>query len=59
MVLLMWSALLWPANAPGVDEHIVYALALFGIALVDENQVWGMRSRWTKMSFVKSLPFLK
>ena len=59
MVLLMWSALLWPATAPGVDEHIVYALALFGIALVDENQVWGMRSRWTKMSFVKSLPFLK
>ncbi len=59
MVLLMWSSLLWPANSPGVDEHIIYAIALFGIALVDENQVWGLRKRWLKTSFAKSLPFLR
>jgi len=59
MLLLMWSALLWPADAPGVDEHIIYALALFGIALVDDSQVWGCRSRWNKTSLARSLPFLK
>lgn len=59
MLLLMWSALLWPTNSPGVDEHIIYALALFGIALVDENQVWGMRARWAKTALAKSMPFLK
>jgi thiosulfate dehydrogenase [quinone] large subunit len=59
MVLLMWSALLWPANTPGVDEHIVYAIALFGVALVDENQVWGLRRRWLKTSAAKALPFLR
>lgn len=59
MMLLMWSALLWPANTPGIDEHIIYALVLFGVALTDENQVWGLRSRWAKTSIAKSLPFLK
>lgn len=59
MVLLMWSALLWPANSPGVDEHIIYAIALFGIALVDENQVWGLRRWWLKTRLAKAVPFLK
>ena len=59
MLVLMWSALLWPAETPVVDEHIIYALALFGIALVDVDQVWGMRARWGKTSLVKSLPFLR
>src|SRR3989344_7958247 len=59
MMLLMWSALLWPANSPGVDEHIIYAIALFGIALVDENQVWGLRRWWLKTRLAKAVPFLK
>lgn len=59
LVLLMWSALLWPANSPGVDEHIIYAMALFGIALVDENQVWGLRSWWLKTRLARAVPFLK
>ncbi|HZP55214.1 MAG TPA: hypothetical protein VFB03_00370 [Candidatus Saccharimonadales bacterium] len=59
MLLLMWSALLWPVNTPVIDEHIIYALALFGIALVDENQVWGLRTWWNKTSMAKSLPFLR
>jgi thiosulfate dehydrogenase [quinone] large subunit len=59
MLLLMWSALLWPANTPGIDEHIIYAIALFGVALVDENQVWGLRGWWVKTSLAKSVPFLK
>ena len=59
MLLLMWSSLLWPANAPGVDEHIIYALALFGVALSDEHQVWGLRGRWLKTSFAKRLSILR
>jgi len=59
MLVLMWSSLLWPTTDPGVDEHIVYAIALFGIALVDENQVWGYRARWHKTAIAKALPFLK
>lgn len=59
MLVLMWSALLWPANAPGVDEHIIYALALFGVALIDEHQAWGLRSWWLKTSLAKALRFLR
>jgi thiosulfate dehydrogenase [quinone] large subunit len=59
MLLLMWSALLWPANAPGIDEHIIYALVLFGVALTDEHQVWGLRKRWLKTSMAKTFPVLR
>ncbi len=59
MLILMWSALLWPANTPLVDEHIIYLLALFGVALTDEHQVWGLRSWWLKTSLARSLPFLR
>lgn len=40
MLALMWSALLWPTNAPGVDEHFIYILALFGILATDAKQLW-------------------
>ena len=59
LMLLMWSALLWPANTPGIDEHIIYALVLFGIALTADHQAWSLRSRWAKTSAAKALPFLK
>ncbi|MBI2588602.1 DoxX family membrane protein [Candidatus Saccharibacteria bacterium] len=59
LMLLMWSSLLWPANSPGVDEHIVYAIALFGIALTAEHQAWSLRSWWLKTRLAQVLPFLK
>ncbi len=33
MMLLMWFALLFPANNPLIDEHIVYALVLALLAI--------------------------
>ena len=59
ILLLMWSALLWPANTPGIDEHIIYALLLFGIALTADHQTWSLRSWWAKTSVARALPFLK
>ncbi len=59
MLVLMWSASLWPLNTPGVDEHIIYALALFGIALTADHQVWSLRSWWLKTSLAKNLSFLR
>lgn len=32
LMLLMWSVVLPPANNPLLDEHIIYALILLGIA---------------------------
>lgn len=59
MMLLMWSALLWPANSPGVDEHIIYALVLFGVALTADHQAWSLNTWWAKTRIAKTLPFLK
>ena len=59
LLLLMWSALLWPVNTPGIDEHIVYALVLFGIALTAESQLWTLQPWWHKRQLAKALPFLR
>ena len=59
VLVLMWTALLWPKNTPGIDEHIIYALVLFGVALSDENQMWSLRGWWIKTGVAKALPFLR
>lgn len=59
MLVLMWSALLWPANSPGIDEHIIYALVLFGIALTADHHAWSLNSWWSKTKIAKALPLLK
>lgn len=37
MLLLMYTALLWPANNPFVDEHLIYAIILLYIATKSEK----------------------
>ena len=59
LMILMWTALLWPANAPGIDEHIIYAIVLFGVALTAGHQAWSLNSWWTKTKIARALPFLK
>lgn len=49
MMALMWSSLLWPANAPGVDEHFIYFLALFGILTTSARPLWTIKQRWIKL----------
>lgn len=49
MMLLMWSALLWPKNAPGVDEHIIYALVLLGFLVSDVGRGWSIRLPWLRL----------
>lgn len=43
MLALMWSALLWPVNTPGVDEHVIYILALFGIMTTNAQARWTLK----------------
>lgn len=38
MLLLMYLALLFPANTPFIDDHIVYVLVLLLIAFKSENK---------------------
>lgn len=49
MMALMWSSLLWPGNTPGVDEHVIYFLALFGILTTSAKPLWTLKNRWIKL----------
>jgi len=49
MLALMWSSLLWPANAPGIDEHIIYILALFGLLATDAKPKWTVKLPWVNL----------
>jgi thiosulfate dehydrogenase [quinone] large subunit len=49
LVLLMWSANLPPANNPLIDEHVVYAVLLVGLALVRAGQWYGLSSRFSRV----------
>jgi thiosulfate dehydrogenase [quinone] large subunit len=48
LVMLMWLASLPPANNPVMDEHVVYAVLLVGLALVRAGQWFGLGSRFSR-----------
>jgi len=59
LVLMMWLSTLWPANNPILDEHIIYAFVLVGLALVNKDQVWGLRKVWLSIPLVKKFAWLE
>lgn len=49
MLALMWSSLLWPANSPGVDEHIIYILVMLVFLFGNYPQKWTVKLPWIKL----------
>lgn len=58
LMLMMWSAVLPGENNPLIDDHIVYAVVLFGVMQVNGSQVWGLGQWWQKQTLVKKYPVL-
>jgi len=58
MVVLMWSASLPPEDDVFMDNHIIYALVLIGLALVGAGNTLGLGRWWTKTSLVQRFPWL-
>lgn len=59
MMLLMYTAALPPAHNPIVDEHIIYALVLATFFYLPVGNWWGLGRKWSSLSLVKKLPWLK
>lgn len=59
MMILMYLAALPSENNPIIDDHIVYALVLFGLLSQDEEQRFGLGPRWKKLDIVKKYPLLR
>ncbi|WP_051704422.1 DoxX family membrane protein [Glycomyces sp. NRRL B-16210] len=59
LLVLMWTAVLLPANNPFMDDHLVYAGLLVGLALVRAENTLGLGKAWGETALVKRLPWLK
>jgi thiosulfate dehydrogenase [quinone] large subunit len=58
MVVLMWSASLPPQDHIFMDNHIVYALVLLGIAVVGAGNTLGLGKWWTGTALVRRFAWL-
>jgi thiosulfate dehydrogenase [quinone] large subunit len=59
LMLLMWTAVLPPENNPFMDDHLIYAGLLIGLALVGAGDTLGLGRVWAKTSLVRRLPWLR
>ena len=59
LLLLMWSAVLPPANNPLIDDHIVYALTLGLLASIGAGRWLGLGKWWESTGLVQRAPVLR
>jgi thiosulfate dehydrogenase [quinone] large subunit len=55
----MWSVALPPETNPFLDEHLISAAVMVGLALVGAGRTLGLGGRWEKLPIVRRLPWLK
>lgn len=53
MFILMWTASLPPENNLFMDDHIIYALVLIGLAAVGAGKTLGLGEWWARTSLVQ------
>jgi thiosulfate dehydrogenase (quinone) large subunit len=59
MLVMMWSAVLPPANNLFMDDHLVYALVLGLLVLLGAGRTWGFGKQWERIPFVQQHGWLK
>ncbi len=59
MLVMMWSAVLPPANNPFMDDHLIYALVLAVLALTASGHTLGLGRAWERLGVVRRYPVLK
>jgi thiosulfate dehydrogenase (quinone) large subunit len=58
MMVLMWSAVLPPDNNPFMDDHLIYAILLIGLALAAAGRTLGLGQWWERTALVRRFPWL-
>ena len=59
MYLLMWSVALPPETNPVIDDHILGALSLVALAMLNAGNTWGLGHRWSGTKVVQEHPVLR
>ncbi|MFF4239283.1 hypothetical protein [Actinomadura geliboluensis] len=59
LLVMMWTAVLPPENNLFMDDHIIYAILIIGLALVSAGDTLGLGRWWSGTALAKRFPFLK
>lgn len=59
MYLLMWSVVLPPANNPILDDHILGAITVVALAMLNAGNTWGLGHWWSKTDVAQRYPALR
>ena len=59
LLVLMWTAVLPPANNPFMDDHLIYAMVLGILALTGAGHTLGFGRRWEALPIVQRIPALR
>ncbi len=59
MLLLMYSAVMLPEHNPVVDDHIIYAVIMLGIAIANPGYHLGIGRWWGRTRLVNKFPVLE
>lgn len=59
LYVMMWTVVLPPENNPVLDDHLINAAVLAGLALVGAGDTLGLGAYWAKLPLVKRAPWLK
>ncbi len=52
LLVMMWTAVLPPANNPFMDDHLIYALVVVTLALTSAGRTLGLSRRWESIPVV-------
>lgn len=53
MMFLIYLSLFPPENNPLVDQHVIYILALIGLAIRSEKQKFGLGGKWSRRKLIE------
>ncbi|URM94555.1 DoxX family membrane protein [Actinomadura madurae] len=59
LLVMMWTAVLPPENNVFMDDHLIYAILIVGLALVSAGDTLGLGRWWSNTRLAKRLPVLK
>jgi thiosulfate dehydrogenase (quinone) large subunit len=59
LYLMMWTVVLPPENNPVLDDHILGAITLMVLALLNAGDTWGLGKRLARTDLVQAHPVLR
>ncbi len=59
LLIFMWMASLPLANNPFMDDHLIYAVVLIGLAAVHAGDTLGLGRIWKRTDLVRRFPILR